>query len=523
MRRVYVREWNFSEGITRFFVPTSSNSHPFLRFTLRELCWWLNETNFSFVSTFLSPHLTKIDINTNLLEKPYETVDPWCEKIPTEVVPTMRSVIKMFPSSVQFLGIYLGNGQETRLTEEISAFILGCGESLRQFHSNLVLSTEAVVHLMNLPNLLNWTTEQGPPHVADLIRHGVPDGTTSLFPSLEVLSLQGEAALEWLSILKTAKDGDLPWTMARNCLPCFRYVHSNFTIIDPTLFSRLLPLTDLVQITIGVGCLIGGSTCESRYSDQDVEGLAIALPRLEILMLGQWPCAANTCPTTIFSLLFLSVHCTNLKHLSIHFRTTDMLTDVMAMVDYAHSHDLHRRPKCALETLVTGEQIPQLEDYESELVAMGLAVIFPSLTLLKGSVGWGRLERMVALFGMVWSRKDLVETIMSLRGVGLLMEHELAVSPIVSPLPLLARWRVGRYFYSNHPLPISTGTRSSLAPRAARADTRRGGGGGVDDLLVTIKVVDALGHDFAFPTRTCPVYVCVSCCSTNHRYVKPRS
>jgi len=431
MRRIHVREWNFSEDITRLFVPTSNNTHPFLRFTLRELHWWLNETNFLFVSTFLSSHLTKIDISTHF-EDPNETVHPWLNKIPTEVVLEMRSVIKMFPSSVQFLGIYLGNGQETRLTEEISAFILGCGESLRQFHSNLVLSTEAVVHLMNLPNLVNWTTEQAPPHVTDLIRHGVPDGAASLFPSLEALDLGSEAALEWLSLLKAAKDRDLPWTMARNCLPYLRYTHSNLTIIDSTLFSRLLPFTDLVEISTGSGCFFGGTACESRYSDQDVEGLAIALPRLEILMLGQWPCAANTCPTTFLSLLLLSIHCTKLKRLCIHFHMTNMLTEVMAMLDYAYSHDLHRRPKCALEMLVTGEQIPQLKDYEIELVSMGMAIIFPSLTQVEGT-GWDRLRRMLMLFGMVQKHTDLMETIMRIRSLGSLAGHELAVSPLVSP------------------------------------------------------------------------------------------
>ena len=54
-----VREWELSEDITRRFVPASSNLHPFLLLTLRELDWQLNETNASFVSTFLSLNLTK--------------------------------------------------------------------------------------------------------------------------------------------------------------------------------------------------------------------------------------------------------------------------------------------------------------------------------------------------------------------------------------------------------------------------------------------------------------------------------
>lgn len=223
MGRLRVREWDFSEDITRLSVPTSSNVHPFLRFTLRELDRRLNKTNVSFVSGFLSSNLTKIDTKTNVLALSHERADPWLDEIPTEVVLEMRLAIKMFPSSVQFLGIYLGNGGETRLTEEISAFILGCRESLQEFHSNLVLSTEAVVHLMRLPNLRSWTTEQEPPQVTDLIRHGVPDGAIYLFPSLEVLDSIREAAFEWLSLFKAGKNRDLPWTMTKNSLPKLTY------------------------------------------------------------------------------------------------------------------------------------------------------------------------------------------------------------------------------------------------------------------------------------------------------------
>ena len=220
MRQLYIREWNFSEDLTRLFVPTSTNPHPPVRFALRGLYWRLNEDNASFLSAFLSSHLTKIDINTNFGTHPHETVDPLDRKISAEVASEMRSAIKALPSSVQHLNIHLGDGQETRLIDEISAFILGCGKSLQQFRSNLVLSTEAVVHLMNLPNLHTWATEQEPPEMTDLIHHGVPDGATSLFPSLKALSLRGKTTLEWLCLFKAAKSCDLRWTMARNSLPC---------------------------------------------------------------------------------------------------------------------------------------------------------------------------------------------------------------------------------------------------------------------------------------------------------------
>ena len=40
----------------------------------------------------------------------------------------------------------------------------------------------------------------------------------------------------------------------------------------------------------------------------------------------------------------------------IHFCTTNFPMEVIAMLDYACSHNLYRRPKRALETLVTGDR-----------------------------------------------------------------------------------------------------------------------------------------------------------------------
>lgn len=151
-------------------LPSSDGTPPALPLHLQELTWRLNETNVSFLPKFISLHLTTIAITTDALRLRTQTYEPW-HKLPGEVVPLMCSAIKMFPSSPKIVCIKLGVGPETRLTEEFSAFTLGCGESLREFATNVVLSTQAIAHLMKLPNLHAWTTEQGPPHVADLIHH----------------------------------------------------------------------------------------------------------------------------------------------------------------------------------------------------------------------------------------------------------------------------------------------------------------------------------------------------------------
>jgi hypothetical protein len=380
------------------------------------LSWWLNETNLSFLTKFLSSDLTKITITTDAFVGPGETVEPWDEELPDEVVPTMRSAIKMFPSSLQFLRIQLGVGPQTYLTEEISTFILGCGETLRIFCTNLVLSTQAIVHLMKLPNLRAWVTEQGPPQVTDLIRHGIPDGPISLFPSLKELNLRGEEALEWLSLFEDAKSRTPPWIMAGDSLPILVHHHPTLPI-NSSLISRLIPLANLADVKIEMGCLF--RPCVSQITDQDVERLAIALPKLEALSLGEWPCGADTCLTTIRSLLFFSIHCPKLRYLSIHFRMANLRADMLDLLGYAYSQGLHSRPKCVLGALVTGEMYTKLSDYDPGLISMGMLMIFPSLTkFVTRSPTWTQLEVLVKALGQVGGVVTVTEGLMEcLNGV----------------------------------------------------------------------------------------------------------
>jgi len=393
-----MREWGLSKELTQLVVPASARTAPALRLHLQDLQWWLNETNLSFFPKFLSPHLTRIFVTTDTLAGPGESIEPWHE-LPDEVVPKMCSAIKMFPSSLQCLRIRLGVRPETRLTGEISAFILGCGESFREFSTNLVLSTQAIVHLMRLPNLCEWVTEQGPPRVADLIDNGVPDGVTSLFPSLKALDLRSEVALEWLSLFETKKTNTPPWIMARGSLPTLKYYHPTLPI-DSSLVSRLLLFVDLVEVSLGMGCFM--RPCVSKFTDQDVERLASALPKLEALTLGRGPCHEDTCPTTVRSLLFLSVHCTKLEHLNIHFRTGNLRGDMVDLLGYAYSQNLHSRPKCALEALVTGQMFLQLDDHDYVLISLGMLMIFPSLVRFTTMCHmWGKMGVVVKTFRQV--------------------------------------------------------------------------------------------------------------------------
>ena len=399
IRRLEVREWDLPNEITRLVVPASARTPPVLRLHLQELNWWPDKSNLSFLHEFLSPHLTKVNITTKVFVHPAQVADPWDKELPEEVVLKMRSVIKMLPPSPQRLCIRLWGGLETRLTEEISAFILRCGESLREFSTNLVLSTQAIVHLMKLPNLRAWATKQGPPQVTNLIHHGVPEGITSLFPSLETLDIDGEAALEWLSLFEAANNNTLPWIMAGGSLSVLTYRHPTLPIGSP-LITSILSFAGLTDLLFEVGCFM--RPCVSTFTDQDVERLAIALPRLEALTLGELPCGNDTCPTTVRSLLFLSVHCTKLRYLNIHFRMANLRADMLDLLSYAYSQGLQSKPKCPLEALMVWEMRPKLADYDPVLISIGMFMIFPSLVKFSTmSPAWIKVGVMVKAFGQI--------------------------------------------------------------------------------------------------------------------------
>ena len=123
-----------------------------------------------------------------------------------------------------------------------------------------------------------------------------------------------------------------------------------------------------------------------------------------------------------------------------------MAMDVMAMVDYAHSHDLHWRPKCPLEELVAGYQIVPPDGSELALVSMGVSTIFPSLTRIQGSHDWGQLEHVVTTWGEVQESIALMGVLNELRLSEFSEGHVSSSSSLVSSSPFPAGELEGQGF-----------------------------------------------------------------------------
>ena len=280
----------------------------------------------------------------------------------------------------------------TSLTVAISSAILRCGSSLTSVVVSVPLTDAAIQHIMQLPGLTTWETEGGPPVISDL-------SAVDTFPKLQDLCLRSTEALEWLSFFggKThcAPSGQVA-RVPRNRGPyqtlatigCNRVAPSK---IDAALMSSVLLFRGLVQLRLDLVCSEAHG-CGFGLTDDDIGEMVHALPNLRALDLGDM-CPADSCKTTVASLLIISTGCKNLVNLGIHFRTRNLLHDLESMTSNPRLRDLFRLPRCGLRRLEVWNAPLRMEQGH-ERVAEGFLRIFPSIHETLGrDEGWDIISR----------------------------------------------------------------------------------------------------------------------------------
>lgn len=307
-----------------------------------------------FFRLFLSPHLKYISF--------YNALDiPWVQQV------ALAQVISFLPTSLKHLSVTCCAEKEGPLKDVISALVCRCGSSLGSFETCVPLSEAAIRHIMQLPHLRAWHTVQGPPR-------SVP---TSIFPSLEDLHLGDRAAIPWLHLLASRGnwDGSALATSHSNIRETLKTLDCpRGTIVNSIFLSSVVKFSNLVLLRVHTLCHDEGG-CPFRMTDDDVNDLTSALPRLKTLGLGD-PCGLNSCETTVASLLSISVHCLDLTVLYIHFNTLTIVEDTQRLLDEGSGRD---RAKCKLEDLWVGSMPLEIRSEDVETVATGLKAIFPSL------------------------------------------------------------------------------------------------------------------------------------------------
>ena len=333
-------------------------------------------TALPFFNLFLSPNLRKVSlyISFNL------------PNIPGDLLPPLVRIISLLPTSIGYVSVKCSRNDEP-LKDAVSSYIGRCGSSLGLFEARVPLSKAATDHLMQLPNLTHWTTTQPPPRV-------VP---TSIFPSLKSIHLEEPEALPWLSLLASherdvLRDGSTSATSHKNVRDTLTSINFPVTIVDSTFLPSITKFRNLVTLDMRAHCPEWGS-CNFRLTDDDMEGLAVALPRLSSLRFGT-PCGARSCNATVASLLSLSVHCLDLTVLETHFNTKTIVSDMQHLLEGGDGRD-EAKPK--LRRLVVGRMIPRMLGKDVETVALGFKAIFPCLKGFDNwRSGWNQLESKLA-------------------------------------------------------------------------------------------------------------------------------
>ena len=228
-----------------------------------------------------------------------------------------------------------------------------------------------------------------------------PRPNISLDPSAEPPPpiFRGPPLLRCLEGGASTTRGVTPLSKAKESLKVLN-IEDMFGInIDPSFVSTIQCFRNLVDLNVDVHCPSEDDEgeCIFKLNDDNITELAMALTRPESLLLGH-PCSQNTCLTTIACLLPISVHCSKLKKLMIHFNTTNIVDDFRNILEDPRFQQLRSLPKCPLKRLYVYRMPLSLDESDFGTVAKGMVDIFPSLTDCDGlEESWNELSRAIAV------------------------------------------------------------------------------------------------------------------------------
>lgn len=373
---------------------------PFLPRLKRFKCDRATANFFPFFPLFLSPETTEIEI---LFKSTPDIV----------VAPVINSIPTLCPAldHITLRGLDLSHV----LTDAVSGLLLACNpDTLRAFFVDSPLTEEALQVACQLPN------------VSELCM--VFEGHTQLppvsLPNLISLFIEYYDSLDWLQVFhgvtleklesvcfsrKTQQVGNFLeefetlitlTTSAQNTLSEIRFLtwrawHPNY--------SSLLPFKQLKVLEIQFSC---ATRCSSMVDDDVTTALAEAMPKLEILRLGNTPCKTAT-GSTVDGLIGLASRCPHLSILRIHFKAATLYNAVRRAVKSPPGDKLVvQREGCDLKVLEVGD-IP-IPAHSKPEIAFTLLQIFPHI-------------REVQSTNEEW--RAIAGTIMNFRLIGTFVRH----------------------------------------------------------------------------------------------------
>ena len=271
----------------------------------------------------------------------------------------------------------MGSGDS--FSGELHDLLDEASESLRSFSLDGELSTEIIEKLLQLHNLRRLDVrllqaEISPPTVLSPFLEELD--VTFIGSSPEYLQILGSSLLDanperTLTSIKCTSRVTTPLTEAG---------------IRPLLLFR-----KLTTLELSASCK--GGQCRIQLDDSIIFELAISLPHLTSLGLGDAPCRASTSNVTVESLVALSTNCVGLDFLRLHFDAKDITTRD------AHTDSQTHKFTCKLRTLSVGSQPLPSNRNDILLVMFTILNIFPHVeTILSTEENWNQVKEGVEVF-----------------------------------------------------------------------------------------------------------------------------
>ena len=237
----------------------------------------------------------------------------------SQVVPALEALAPAYNSLVEMR--FCGDSiHDPQIIHAASHLLLKCNpDTIRHFRVVSALSAQAFIHttqLQTCSRLLSWRARSSSAcHLP-----------TTVFPSLKFLEIDAidtrSPLLKTIAHIQSRTFAGLelkfPATTLETFLPTLTVLLINpegdFDL-DGATVQPILSLNQLTHLEITPVC--GRDRCPYKLSDQDIEGLVTAMPRLEQLSLGPFPCS-QPANNTIKTLISTAKHCKRLEQLVIH-------------------------------------------------------------------------------------------------------------------------------------------------------------------------------------------------------------
>jgi len=316
----------------------------------------------------------------------------------SQVVPVLKALAPAYNSLVE---VRIGHPifHDPQIIHAASDLLLKCNpDKIRTFRVISSLSTEAFIHATQLPNLETFVI------VADTTEPGV-QLPTSTFPSLNSLEIFATDTRSPLlrtiahiqSSTLTVLQLEFPAATTETFLPTTlaalrpRDLHHTLTMLfvspegdfdlDGTTIRPFLFLNQLTQLDIALVCT--QDQCAYKLTDENLEELVAAMPKLEILSLGSFPCA-QPANNTVKSLASIAKHCKHLEQLAIHINVEEIVTRALQEDDEKEDPALKDRLSifagCPLRSIVFGPCFIPNDEQGAMIFALTLSRLFPHLS-----------------------------------------------------------------------------------------------------------------------------------------------